>query len=81
MEISIEKLNEIVERAASYGAFKAMKESGVRVQEYCTREELKNIFGAGRINKMLKDGKLTPHRFEDGGRILYEKLEVYQQII
>lgn len=81
MEISVEKINEIVERAAAYGAFIAMRDSGVRIQEYCTREELKSIFGAGRINKMLKEGKLTPHRLEDGGRILYEKKQVYQQII
>jgi hypothetical protein len=30
---------------------------------------------------MLKEGKLTPHKFEDGSRILYEKKQVYQQII
>ena len=81
MEISIERLNEIVERASAYGAFIAMRDSGVRIQEYCTREELKSIFGAGRINKMLKEGKLTPHKFEDGSRVLYKKEQVYQQII
>ena len=81
MEISVERLNEIVERASAYGAFIAMRDSGVRVQEYCTSEELKCIFGRGRINQMLKKGLLTPHRFEGGGRVLYEKAEVYKQII
>jgi hypothetical protein len=30
---------------------------------------------------MLKEGKLTPHKFEDGSRVLYKKEQVYQQII
>jgi hypothetical protein len=81
MEISVERLNEIVERASAYGAFIAMRDSGVGVQEYCTREELKSIFGAGRINTLLKEGKITPHRFVDGGRTLYAKSDVYKLII
>lgn len=81
MDISIEKLSEIIERASIRGAHEALKLAGVPIQEYFTRADLSKKFGRGKINRMIADGKLTPHRIEESGKKLYKLTQVESFIL
>lgn len=74
------RLNEIVEKASIRGAHEALRLAGVPIAEYYTRTELKRKFGAGKINRMIADGKLTPVRM-DGGKAKYSIEQVLSFII
>lgn len=78
--LSVERFNEILERQAELVVHKTLRSAGIPIAEYFTREEMKKKFGAGRINRMIKDGKLTPHRIGEEGRTLYAVEDMYKQI-
>lgn len=69
-----------LEKASTLGAMRAMQLCGVPVRDMLTRAELSRKFGRGKVDRMIKDGKLTPHRM-DGGRTKYKLSEVLTTII
>lgn len=81
MEISSEKLAEIIERASIRGAHEALKLAGVPIREYYTRADLSRKFGRGKINRMIAENKLTPCKLEESGKVKYNIQDVYKQII
>lgn len=81
-----EKFQEHLLQAAKLGAHIALKDAGLPVVEYYTRTEMARRHGAGNINRLIKAGKLTPHRLtatnnEETKRILYSETELLSLII
>ena len=66
IQITTNRLNEIVERASVRGAHEALRLAGVPIVEYYSRAELSRKFGKGKIDRMIADGKLIPHRMDNG---------------
>lgn len=67
--------------SAKLGAHIAMRNAGLPVKEYFTRAEMQRRYGEGRINQLIKSGRLIPHKDIDGnGRILYSETELLSLI-
>lgn len=66
IQISTKRLNDIVEKASVRGAHEALRLAGVPIVEYYSRAELSRKFGKGKIDRMITDGKLIPHRMDNG---------------
>ena len=65
-----------LEKASTLGAMRAMQLCGVPVRDMLTRAELSEKFGRGKVNRLIKDGKLTPHRMSESSRAKYKLSEV-----
>lgn len=81
-----ERYRENLTQAAALGAHLAMQQAGLPVREYFTREEMKRKHGAGRINRLIQSGRLTPHKLPEydentANRIVYSETEYLSQII
>lgn len=70
---------EALEKASALGAMRAMQLCGVPVRDMLSRAELSKKFGRGKVDRMIRDGKLTPYRM-DGGRSKYKLSEVLTNI-
>ena len=68
-----------LEKASALGAMRAMQLCGVPVRDMLNRTELGKKFGRGKVDRMIRDGKLIPHQM-DGGRSMYKLSEVLTQI-
>jgi hypothetical protein len=79
--LSVDRMNELLERTAQYAAYEALRLSGVPVQEYYSRAEMQRKFGTGKINRMIASGALTPHKIEDDGKKVYSIADFYKHII
>ena len=79
--LSVARMNELLERTAQYAAHEALRLAGVPVVEYYTRADLQRKFGRGKINRMISEGVLTPHKLEEDGRKVYAIADVLKQII
>lgn len=75
VEMSLNRYREELEKASTLGAMNALRMCGVPVREFVSRVELSKQFGKGKIDRMIKDGKLIPYRM-DGGRSKYKLSDV-----
>jgi hypothetical protein len=75
VRLTQDKLQSMLEQASMLGAVQAMQLSGVPVRDMLSRAELSKKFGRGKIDRLHKAGKLTPHQI-DGGRVKYKLNEV-----
>ena len=66
---------EALDKASVCGAVRAMQLCGVPVRDMLSRAELSKRFGKGKIDRLHREGKLTPHQI-DGGRPKYKLNEV-----
>ena len=67
---------EALEKASTLGAVRAMQLCGVSVRDMLSRAELSRRFGRGKVDRMIKDGRLKPYRLEEGSRGKYKLSEV-----
>ena len=67
---------EALERASMLGAMRAMQYCGVPVRDMLSRAELSKKFGRGKVDRLIRQGKLTPHRVDESSRIKYKLSEV-----
>jgi uncharacterized protein YerC len=74
------RLQEMLDHAGSLGAMRAMQLCGVPFRDMFSRAELSSKFGRGKVDRMIKEGKLMPHRM-DGGRSKYKLSEVLIHLI
>lgn len=74
------RFQEMLDHASSLGAMRAMQLCGVPFRDMLSRAELSKKFGRGKVDRMIKEGKLTPHRM-DGGRSKYKLSEVLTNLI
>jgi len=85
VQITEDELQRLLTSAAKIGAHIAMKDAGVPVKDLYTRTEMQRRHGAGRINRLIKAGRLTPHQLPAIGnetkRIMYSETEYLSQII
>jgi hypothetical protein len=79
--LSVERMNELLELTAKYAAHEALRLAGVPVVEYYSRVDLQRKFGRGKINRMISEGTLTPHKLEEKGKKVYAIADVYKKII
>lgn len=75
IEMSLNRYREELEKASMLAAMRVMNLCGIPVKEYVTRAELSKRFGKGKIDRMIKESKLTPYQM-DGGRNKYKLSEV-----
>ena len=75
IQLTPNRLQEMLEKASMLGAMQAMTYCGVPIKDMLTRAELSEKFGRGKVDRMIKSGKLTPHQM-DGGRSKYNLSEV-----
>lgn len=75
VQLTQEKLRSLLESASTLAAMNAMRLCGVPVRDMYSRAELSKKFGRGKIDRLHKAGKLTPHQI-DGGRVKYNLNEV-----
>ena len=75
IQLTPARLEEMLNTASMRGAMCAMQMCGVVMKDMLSRAELSKKFGRGKIDRMIKDGKLIPHQM-DGGRSKYKLNEV-----
>lgn len=75
VQLTPARLEELLNNASMRGAIQAMQLCGVAMKDMLSRAELSKKFGRGKIDRMIKAGKLTPHQL-DGGRSKYKLNEV-----
>lgn len=75
IQLTQERLLSLLETASTIAAVNAMRLCGVPVRDMYSRAELSKKFGRGKIDRLHKAGKLTPHQM-DGGRVKYNLNEV-----
>lgn len=78
IQLTEEKLNQMLTSAAKLGAHVAMRDAGLPVREFYTRTEMARRHGAGTVNRLIRSGRLTPHRYPDGGTSSSQR-EVYSE--
>lgn len=66
IEMSLSRYRAELEKASAIGAMRAMSMCGVPIKEYVTRAELSKRFGKGKIDRMIKESKITPLRMDEG---------------
>jgi len=78
IELSLNRYREELEKASALGAMQAMRLCGVPVKEMYTRAELSRRFGKGKIDRMIKEGTITPLRMGSDitGRAMYKLTDV-----
>lgn len=86
IQLSEERYRENLRQAAQLGAHQALQLAGLPVREYYTRTEMKQRHGSGTINRLIKAGRLTPHRLpahndDTTKRVVYSETEFLSQII
>ena len=86
IQLTEERYRENLTRAAQLGAHQALQLAGLPVREFFTRTEMQQRHGRGDVNRLIKAGKLTPHRLpahDDATtkRIVYSETEYLSQII
>lgn len=86
IQMTEERLREHLTHAAQLGAHQALLAAGLPVRDLYTRAEMQRRHGAGTINALIKQGKLTPRRYPETdadrtGRIVYSEMELLSQII
>lgn len=80
IQLTPDAIQQMLAQAATLGAHTALRNAGVPIKEFYTRAELSRKFGRGRIDKLLEQHLLCPHRMSDG-RILYLLSEVESHIV
>ena len=84
IQITEQKLHDMLFAAAKLGAHIAMKDAGIPAKDLFTRTEMQRRHGAGNINRLIKAGRLTPHQLPAIGnetkRIMYSETEYLSQI-
>lgn len=65
-----------LEKASALGAMRAMQLCGVPVRDMLSRAELSKKFGRGKVDRLISEGKLTPHRMDENARPKYKLSEV-----
>lgn len=76
VQLTPDRLREELEKASTLGAMRAMQLCGMPVRDMLSRKELSDKFGRGKVNRLIKDGKLTPYRMGEGARVKYKLSEV-----
>lgn len=76
VQLTPEKLQSMLERAAMLASMRTMVLCGVPVKDMLTRAELSEKFGRGKVDRLIKSGMLTPHQMGEGCRIKYNLSEV-----
>lgn len=66
IQLTEERLQELLQSSATLGAFIAMRNAGVPYKELYSRLELGRMFGIRTINKLIKEGKLKAYRAGNG---------------
>ena len=75
IQLTPQRLESLLNQASMRGAMCAMQMCGVVAKDMLSRKELSDKFGRGKVDRMIKDGKLIPHQM-DGGRSKYKLNEV-----
>lgn len=85
IQLTEERYRENLTQAAQLGAHQALRMAGLPVREYYTRAEMQRRHGRGTIDRLISQGRLTPHRLECDAntmsRIVYSETEFLSQII
>ena len=84
IQMTEQRLREHMQLAARLGAHQAMRNAGLPIREYYTRTEMQKRYGKSTVDRLIKQGLLTPHRFEDGNephRTLYSETEILSLIV
>ena len=85
IQLTEERFRENLRQAAQLGAHQALQMAGLPVREYYTRTEMQRRHGRGTIDRLIRDGHLTPHRLETDAdtmsRIVYSETEYLSLII
>lgn len=81
LQIELNQYQRMLQQAATLGAHIALQQAGLPVREYYTRAEMQRKHGRGTINRLIAEGRLTPHRIDDTSRTVYSEIEYLQQII
>ncbi len=86
IQLTEERYRENLTQAAQLGAHQALRMAGLPVREYYTRTEMQQRYGRGKIDRLIKAGRLTPHRLPEhdndtNQRVVYSETEFLSQII
>lgn len=85
IQLTEERYRENLTQAARLGAHEALRLAGLPVREYYTRTEMQRRHGRGKIDRLISEGRLTPHRLETDdntmSRVVYSETEYLSLII
>lgn len=81
IQLTEARLSELLESAAQCAAHKALALAGVPVREFYTRADLCRKFGRRKIDRMISEGALTPHKLQEDGKPMYAIADVLKHVI
>lgn len=86
LQLTPERYQQELLRAAQLGAHKALQLAGLPVREFYTRTEMQRRHGKREIDELIRCNRLTPHRLpatDDNTtkRVVYSETEYLLQII
>ena len=86
IQLTEERYRENLQQAAQLGAHLALKNAGLPVVEYFSRADMCKRHGRGRIERLIKAGRLTPHRLpayndKTKSQTVYSETEYLSQVI
>lgn len=80
IQLTEQQFTNMMQSAAYMGALTALKHAGVAVKDEFTLSAMYRMHGRKRIDRLVRDGKLTPRNVEGSKNKLYSEQE-YQSLI